>query len=810
MKRFLALVLVLCTVISLCVPMSGCGKPTADLKMGVWLGLMSDSFGMSEYRTKEPYFAKVSSADPAFDVFQMAAEWNILEPNDTVTSDKLVTWKEALVTLVNCGRFLGEDATEEEKIEYAIQTFDPEIREYWMNRNITMDQAVVLLDKAADLWANKTFPEAVEEIELTDDVLNLLDEDVDYEVSGNVVKMDAVLVEGLKEGDYYTLPGEAGVAEGSMNRVASIEIEDGVATIVNDDALSDEDIMEKVVSGTSRGSEPVDFNNIVAIYDAQGRAIYSADTGIDATLTSIDDEYADILCTTLENSGNTIQAQKTGFFSDLMGKPLTLDLGDGLKGTISFESNSASLKVEQSRAKDSKYRNMSESTYITSKISNVKLNKDVNMSGFSVKSAYMTLDYKTSVSIGKKYSETNKVGTQLQDGQMKKNHLSTIVSGYAQAVGNLKKQVYETKYSNNSIYICRFTVAGNGLAGVDFIMRGKVTASGTVELTLTMEGTRGVEYVGGNLRCVGKNSPSVEAKMEGNFEITMELGFEVRVLKSAVGSATIEAGVGASLASKAYLIDEEWHKLYDGDASLDASSANDMMEVNYETSSEDILELAKSEGGSWKGYTPDATVNISARVCIDWKLYPILKINGRIDAINKGVTKTFFDSDNIILTGHIDIPNNIVNALAADGLFAGFLDLFGVGASCSYEFKPWDESTEETTETTVADGTEETYVDDDNIMIADAIILSTQRIFLEQNQSASISVTGLPKGYSINDLVVVYTSEQGINVNLANGTVTSKGTAGTFSAIVKTSDGKYETAFAVTVSEPAKGSFVGV
>lgn len=812
MKRFLAMVLVLCTVFSLCLPLAGCGKNPAELKMGIWLGLMSDSFGMSEYRTSEPYFAKVPSDDPAFGVFQMAAEWDILEPDATITSDQPVTWKDALVTLVNCGRFLTENATEEEKIEYAIATFDPEIREYWMNRNITMEQAVTLLDKAQQLWANKTFPDAVEELELADDVLDLLDEDIDYDVSGNVVTLDASLVEGLGEGDYYTLPGKAGETEGSLNKIQSIEIEDGVATIINEDELSDEDIMDKIVSGTSRGSEPVDFGNIVAIYDAYGRPIYSADTGIDTALTSIaDDAYSNVQLTTLENAGSNVQAQKTGFFSDLMGKPLTLDLGDGLKGTISFTSNSASLKLERSRAKDSKYRNMKETTYIETSISDVKLNKDVNMNGFKVSSAYMTLDYKTSVSAGMKYSETNKVGTQLQDGQMKKTHLSTIVSGYANAVGNLKKQVYQTKYSNNSIYICRFTVAGNGFAGVDFIMRGNVTASGTVELTLSMQGTRGVEYVNGNLRCVGSNQPGVEAKMEGNFEITMELGFEARVLKSAVGSATIEAGVGASLSSTAYLIDEEWHQLYSGDTSLDASGANDMMDVSYQTTAEDILAAAEAAGGSWKGYTPDATVNISARVCIDWKMYPILKIHGRIDAIDKGVSKTFFDSENIIMTGHIDIPNNLVKALEADGLFAGFKEFFGVNAKCSYEFKPWDEGTGETTETNAADDeTKETFADDENIMTADAILLSTQRIFMEQNQTSSVSVTGLPKGYSLGDLVVVYTGEQGVSVNLAAGTVTSKDATGTFTVIIKTSDGKYDTPFAVTVSEPAKTGFVGV
>ena len=811
MKRLLAMLLAVLIVISLCVPLAGCSSNAAELKMGSWLTMMADSFGMAEYRTEKPYFAKVGSEDPAFGVFQMAVDWEILEPSDTMTSDKAVTWREALITLVNCGRFIDMDASEQEKIDFAIANFGTEIRSYWMDRSIPLSRAVELLDKAADKWANKTFPETVEKVELKDDVLNLLEENVEYEVFGNMVKLDANLVKDLKAGDYYALPGISGQTEGSINKVASVDIVDGVAVITNEEELSDEEILSKIISADDMGSQPVDFGNIVAIYDNQGRQIYSADTGVDTNLVSIgESEYDSVRVTTLENkSGPGMTATNTDgdFFKKLLGKPIELDLGDGLKGKLSFTSNSATLELSRTRSKDSKYRSMVEKTYFETKISDVKLNKDVDISGSKVKSAYMTLDYKTTFTAGMKYSEVNHVGTQLQPGQEKRTHLSTIVSGYANAIGNLKKQVYETKYSNKSIYICRFTVAGGPMAGVDFIMKGKITASGTVELSLTMAGTRGIEYVNGNLRTVKSTDPSVSAKMEGNFEITMVVGFEARILKTAVGSASIEAGVGASVSSTAHLIDAEWHKLYSGEASMGIDDANDMMEIEYQTTSEDILAAAEAEGATWNGYTPDATVMLGSRICVDWSLYPLFSISGRIDALDKGLTKTILDSDDVILTGHIDFPNNVAEALAADGVAEGFKAALGVGKKCGYEFKPWDGQTEETTEATdVADGERETVADDEAIMISDAVQLSAQRVFLDTNQSGHISVVALPKGYSLSDLVVEC-EQNAVTVNLANGTVTAGELAGSFTVTVKTSDGKYSAVFAVTVYEPIVDDF---
>lgn len=82
-------------------------------------------------------------------------------------------WDEALTTLVNVGNFLSVDSSKKEKINYAIENFDPSIRKYWMNRNIRADKAVSLLSIAQKLWANKEFDHIIEKSKYKENVIDL-------------------------------------------------------------------------------------------------------------------------------------------------------------------------------------------------------------------------------------------------------------------------------------------------------------------------------------------------------------------------------------------------------------------------------------------------------------------------------------------------------------------------------------------------------------------------------------------------------------------------------------------------------------
>ena len=171
MKKFISILL--SVVISLGV-MSSCGHSLNEdaLTMGDWLIMVTDSFGIKNVSNKTSYIENVKNTDYAFDAFQKAVEWGIIEPDKNISSGTLVTWNEALISLVNAGEFVKPNTDDKNKIKFAIDNFDNSIRDYWGNRYIELKDAVPLLDKAQKLWANKKFTKKVEKVEFSKKVKN--------------------------------------------------------------------------------------------------------------------------------------------------------------------------------------------------------------------------------------------------------------------------------------------------------------------------------------------------------------------------------------------------------------------------------------------------------------------------------------------------------------------------------------------------------------------------------------------------------------------------------------------------------------
>lgn len=201
-KKIVSLCLTLCLCTVSILNVSSCGKQSANsLTMGVWLELIAQAFGMSTYQESTPYFEQVNSDSPYFDVFQAAAEWEIIDSKEDLSADAPLTWEQALVTLVNAGEFL---------------------------------------DAANEAWIAKEYVENIENVEFTEDVVDFLDEPVDYTVDGNTVTItEASLPSELEAGDYYTLPATT-TRPASINKVASIEYVDGRAIITNAEDLTED------------------------------------------------------------------------------------------------------------------------------------------------------------------------------------------------------------------------------------------------------------------------------------------------------------------------------------------------------------------------------------------------------------------------------------------------------------------------------------------------------------------------------------------------------------------------------------------
>lgn len=807
MKRIIAVLLVVATLVSMSSGLAGCDSSNPTLEMGTWLSLIAESFGMSEYTSEEPYFDQVDSSDAYFGAFQLAAEWEILPPDGDTSSATEVTWKDALITLVNAGEFLPVDAAEEEKIDYAVANFNSDIRTYWMKRAISFNDAIALLDTAADLWVNQTYTQQVEEWDFSDGVTDLIrEEDITYEIDGDTIIIDADYVSGLSEGDVYTLPGIAGLAETSINKVSSIEIEGDTAKITNDPSFDEEEVSEYIENIQIQETAALDFSNISAIYDESGNVIYSAADERKATLTGAAGcENSGAYLSNLTNvSENKIVASSTGVFN-LSDKKLSREIG-GYKVEVSFGTknkavNSVALTISKEEKKDSKYRDETEKTYVKVGLDNITFTNDVDYSWGKLHSAKVKLDYKTSITGGVEYSQNNKVGKYLEEGQKTTSRLSTIINGYKTALSNLKKDVYDTKYSDKSIYICRFTLPISGSAiSVDFILQGKISVTGKIEVTLSMAGAKGVEYKNGNVRYISSSSPSLDFIAEGKAEVTIAPGVEVRLLsKIHLVTFTLDTGVGAKVKYTNHVIDAEWHELYTGEAVMTADDAKALDDVTYQTSAEDILAIAEAAGATWNNYEPGGTVTVQSRNCIDCEIYPILRISASFPFLEK-IVKISGSYDFLknapTLKLHYDYPYPLQAGL-------------GENVECIYEFKPWDDSVE------VLESIEESEdvdfdADDGTIITSDEIMLSSVRIFLDKNQSTDIRITGLPEKYSLKDIVAESEDPKIAKISVLEGKVYAGTTAGTTLIVFKTSDGKHKAYCAVTVYDEQPDSFVGL
>lgn len=822
MKRFVSLILVLATMISLCSPLAGCsaGSP---LQMGTWLNLIADSFGMSEYTSADPYFDKVPSEDAYFGAFQLAAEWEILTPDASTTSSTTVTWQDALVTLVNAGNFVGVDATVDEKIAFAIENFDPNIRTYWMGRSIKMSEAVPLLDKAAELWVNREFTERLEERSFSEDVIDLIEEEnVEYEKDGNTVTIDAALVEGLEVGDVYTLPGIENETGSSINCVESIEFDGDKAIITNDTGYEVADAFAHIEEIREQTTEMIDFSQIGAIYDANGNVLYSNEGGVNYDLAGVSynegkDNY---YVSNLVNNGENPQAANLGLFDS---GSLTFKV-DGVKVNLKISGNGIKLTLsEDTWSKESASREVKQTVSVSGGISGLKLTKDVDYSWGKLRYAMVKLDYTTTISGGIKFSDEVDVGSYMSgEGHKGIRSLSTIVSQYKDALGRMGKDARNSN-CEKELYICRINIPclSNAIWGVDFIVKGKISASGQLQVTVTMEGAKGVEYKNGNLRVINELDRSLDVVAEAEAEITIAAGAELAILTYKAVELTVDVGVGGKFTYTTHVVDSEFHLISSSPMSVPMAAAGSLESLEMLTSAEDILMLAESEGGTWKGFVPGASVVLTTKSCVDWEIYPIirlyagvpfLKANPSISfGIPDGIKGSFNGSsvssgkaDKYVLKGHIHFPNNLANALNAGSIGKGILEAIGYGKKCDYEFTPWDEDAS-ATETTTA--TDSTY--NDGLDITQVIAISNPRMFLDQGESEYIKITGLPAGYTLDDIQAKSDNPEIASVT-KDGKVTAGKMEGTVAITISTTDGKYSYTVAVTVNPDGPDSFEGL
>ncbi len=814
MKKILALLVVTAMLTTTLFTFVGCGATTPEtaLSMGQWVTLIADSFGLQNYTEEKPYFSKVSNSDPTFSAFQAAAEWGIIASSDDISASTPVTWNDVLVSLVNAGEFLDADASREEKIEYAIQNFDPSIRVYWGDRYIKMKQAVPLLDIAQEQWANKTYTQKIEKAQFADTVTDhITDTDIEYVALENTVTSSSDALKSLKVGDVYTLPANA-TQSASINKVESIEIIDDQVIITNDESFTEDAVAPFIEEVKIQETSSPDFTKILGIYDENGDPI-NFEIEDTASADGMAAQFGQRKISNLTHTPDQSQPAIT-----------PLGIFDKVKGTLKFKvkeyaislsttKDDVSLELSKEISKaTNRFRKQTQKIYVKTSIKDVELTRDVDYSWGVLHSATVKLDYNTTIEGGIKTEREGKIGGAVADGEQHSQSLAATLKQYKSALENLNKDIRDNK-CQDEIYICKLSIADCFLASVDFIIKGKISAEGDIKIVVELDGSQGVEYKNGKFRYIKTKNIDVDFAAEATLEATISPGVEITLLREiALITITFDGGVGASVGMTAHLFDVEGHELYSAKTQLTLQDAQDLSNESLFTTPEEIEKFAKEKGGSWDAQKKGVTGNVTLHkgVCLEWKVYPIVRFGVDTKSLmgkllkkcNLTISVEILGSKNTVLQGHIDFPNNINNALQSDSIKSGLAALLGINADCTYDYTPWDEAIEETEELEEKlPQTEHT-----EFVVSDHLTLSTMRVTISEGNSTQIAVHSLPKGYALKDLKAVSDDPKIAKVDAETGTVTGL-KEGTTQIVVQTNDGKFRAFCAVSVTSDKKVDF---
>ena len=781
-RRTISLLLALCMVLVSSLSFGACKKEDeAKVDMGLWLSMIANAFGMETYTSKEPYFDNIDETNPYFTAVQAAVEWEILDENMAFSTEDILTYNEALITLVNAGEFLGEDASEKEKIAYGIENFDSSIRGYWGKRDIPFQRAAAMLEKASVQWRYKTYTDCITEVAFEENVCDLADSDISYTRVDDTVTLEngEGLNLSLKEGDVYTLPATEDTPS-SINRVKTITYENGRAVIVNDPCFTQEDALESIQELKIQETETINFDRIIGIYDEDGNPILYKKGSKEGNANTSFDWNSPKPASTIPCTPDMGKAKQTGFF-DNVGGEISFELKNGWSVTASGSSNSFGLEVAKKLGeKENAFRTNIKSAFVSGEFSDVELTNDIDYSWGTLHEATVRLDYTFMVEGGVRVESTGDCG-KIGEGANVKSSLKEVLGQYKNTFQSLSEGI-QGNTEKEEIYICKIRVLGNKLASVDFIVKGQVTVTGEVKLVMELAGSNGFQYKNGNLRIIKGETFRKSISADANLEVTIGPGIQVSLFdKINLADFTIDAGLGFHADVKMNMVDAEFHRYCTASAVITDREIDDFTRLSPFVSAEDVLAFAQEEGGSWKNYKGNigGTVALYPCICFEWDAYPILRfgigeeslVSKLANAVSQGGVKVdglkmeILGEDDTFIKGHIDIGKGGLASLT--GSIGS--DMLGKDAECSYAFTPWDDIEEELDEEDSEDESQYREIEG-----SEGVRLSTYAVTLKEGETSPLRITGIPDGIALGDLVVTSSDSSVAVFDLPNGRIVAK------------------------------------
>lgn len=782
MKRFIALILSLSMMLGCLTSLSGCSKSdNQSVKMGQWLSMINEAFGMDSYVQEEPYFSNVDKNNTYFEEVQVATEWEVINAAQKIDVNKSITWKDALVSLVNAGNFTSLDSSDDEKIDCAIKNFDSSIRKYWMNREIKYSNAILLLATAQRKWANRTFENRVEEVKFKDGVKDFSENEEiaeNYVIDGNTTVLSSTNDVDLKTGDVYVLPSNNKSIGTKVYKVESVSQENGKVYIKNSDDIDLYDIAEDIF--LQETIVPTAQNTV--FYDANGNVLSNSTASV-VPQSNINSkpEIINLLAT---NTNATVQPLASSKMKH------EFKVGDW-KVSLSYKLD-GSLDLDVAVGKSVKDEWEWE---VGVGLDDVKVTNEIDYSWFKLKSASVRVDYETSLSFKASTDEkiVNKVAAPYNNGNGK-------------GLTNLKKAAFKNAKEAGgngaqTIKLFSMDVWSIGVARVCLDVNFVVKVDGSFEITITNHDSKGIEYKNNNIRFINTSDKDIDISAEAKIEATLGIGpalYTVGLKKPIIGVQG-KFGAGAKASIVLHLVDSENHLIEEASAEdYPPEVYRTLMDADITTDVESIQRAADAQGGTYSTET-SGKLKLHSDVCINISMYWIIRLE---------VTDSSYAAE--LLGGKIKLSKEFLGE--KNGKFgyahienfdfiSGFSNaVFGSAASsadqCTKKYKPFDDAEEK------KEDENDKKNDSESIIKGEQIVLSEMRASIAVGQKYYVIVQQIPKGYDVKDLKMKVEDSKVASVD-ENGVIVGKEPGSTV-ITVYTSDNKFSAYCALTVTDPSK------
>ena len=784
MKRVTSVLIALIITLASVIPLTGCqGKSEDTISWGQWLTMIDDAFGMESYTTEAPYYSNIQSTDTYFDAVQIAVEWGVVSPEIPLNTEEKITWKNALVTLVNAGNFMESETSDTEKVDYACENFDTEVRSYWLERNITYEKATLLLGIAQQKWASQKYDHVVEEITYKKDVLDFTQKDTyidDYSVmeDGTIVIPKKYGVQ-LQKDDVFVLPSTDDNVGILAHKVQEIDDDDNNVYIkAAKDELELEDIAEELfIEETYIPS----MENAV-VYDGNGKVVSVGDN-ISSYMRNKEngDKYIcerdSLVCKNNQEKGMNLANQKISHTFTIDGCEVALEYK--LDGAFDLK---ASVKSDNILNSD---KNGTLKVKGSVEVSQLEVTNKIDYSFPKLKSAILKVDY----------TQKNTLEAAYQVAPVNMVAAPKMSNGNGHFWTNVKNSVFKAKDAAGAktIKIASVNVYSIGLARVCLDINAKISLDGSVTIEVTEHGTKGLEYRNNNLRVINVCDKDSDLSLKGKAEFTLGVGpalYTVGLKKPIIG-LQVAAGIGGMVKITVHIADTENHLLEEcseDDVSVEMCEAVGTLPMYAEAQA--IESIARAQGSNYTVET-SGDVQIHPDICMDVTGYFILKLEltdtsyvGKLMGGKIQVKWTIFDEKNA----------KFFNAHLENGEWVGVQWGNWSGSMCTKEYKPFESVVTETEE---ADN-DNVETAENSIEVGENLLIDCVKMTLEENQKRCILLQQLPINYSIADISYM-SSDEKIAVVGQNGEVVGVG-AGSTIITVYTKDNKYKAYCAVTVT----------